>query len=179
MRKLIATMNMSLDGFCDHENGIADDEIHEHYTDLLRSADVAIYGRKTFELMKYWKTVVENPTGTKADDDFAAAMDAIHKIVYSRTLDKTDWKSAELRRELAKDEILGLKKQSGKNILVGSPSLILQLGKLGVVDEYQISIQPTVIGSGSVRLCFFIPRSLCDLTWARIARRASTKYRPG
>ena len=148
MRKLIAAMNMSLDGFCDHDRMTADDEIHHHYTDLLRAADTAIYGRKTYELMTYWKTVLENPTGNKANDDFASAMDEIHKIVYSRTLDKTDWKTAELKRELIKDEIVELKQQPGKNILVGSPSMIVQLGNLGLVDEYQISVHPTVVGSG-------------------------------
>lgn len=146
MRKLIAAMNMTLDGFCDHDKMSADDEIHRHYTELLRSADTAIYGRKTFELMKYWQTVVENPTGNKANDDFAAAMDGIHKIVYSRTIEKTDWKTAELKSELVKDKILELKQQPGKNILVGSPSLIIQLGNLGLVDEY--CINPTVVGSG-------------------------------
>jgi dihydrofolate reductase len=66
MRKLIAAINMTLDGFCDHTSGIADDETHAHYTELLRSGDVILYGRKTFELMEYWKSVLANPTGNKA-----------------------------------------------------------------------------------------------------------------
>ena len=74
MRKLIAAINMTLDGFCDHTSGIADDETHAHYTELLRSGDVILYGRKTFELMEYWKSVLANPTGNKASDDFAAAI---------------------------------------------------------------------------------------------------------
>ena len=148
MRRLIAAMNMTLDGFCDHTVMIADDEIHDHYSDLLRSADTVIYGRKTFQLMEYWKSVVENPTGNKASDDFAAAIDDIQKIVYSRTLKSVDWKSTELRTEIVKEEILDLKQQAGRDILVGSPSLILALGQLGVIDEYQLGVQPTVIGSG-------------------------------
>ena len=141
-------MNMTLDGFCDHTVMNADDEIHQHYTELLRSADTLIYGRKTFQLMEYWRSVVENPTGNKATDDFAMTIDGCTKIVYSRTLESIDWKRTELKRQIDKDELLGLKEQSGKDILVGSPSLIVQLANLGIVDEFQFSIHPTVVGSG-------------------------------
>ena len=75
MAKLIAAMNMTLDGYCDHTAMIADDEIHDHYTDLLRSGGAVIYGRKTFQLMEYWKSVLENPTGNKSMDEFAEAID--------------------------------------------------------------------------------------------------------
>jgi len=148
MVKLIAAMNMTLDGFCDHTAMGADDEIHRHYTELLRDADTAIYGRKTFELMEFWPTLVANPSGNKAMDDFAVAMDEIHKIVYSRTLEKVEWKTAELRREIVKDEIIELKQRSCKDIFAGSPSLIVQLGNLGLIDEYQIAIHPAIVGSG-------------------------------
>ena len=148
MRKLIAAMNMTLDGYCDHTEMIADDEIHRHYTALLRSADTIIYGRKTFQLMEYWKSVVENPTGNKASDDFADAIDNIQKIVYTRTLKSVDWRNTELKREIVKEEILELKEQADKDILVGSPSLIKAMAKLELVDEFQLGIQPTVIGSG-------------------------------
>lgn len=63
MAKLIAAMNMTLDGFCDHDKMIADDEIHRHYTELLRDADTVIYGRKTFQLMEFWPTLLQNPSG--------------------------------------------------------------------------------------------------------------------
>jgi len=148
MAKLIAAMNMTLDGYCDHTAMIADDEIHDHYTDLLRSGGAVIYGRKTFQLMEYWKSVLENPTGNKSMDEFAAAIDNIPKIVYSRTLESVDWKNTELKREIVKEEILELKEHAAKDIFVGSPSLIVALGNLGLVDEYQLGIQPTVLGSG-------------------------------
>jgi dihydrofolate reductase len=148
MQKLIAAMNMTLDGFCDHTAMIADDEIHEHYTALIQNADALIYGRITYQLMTYWKSIAENPTGNKADDDFATAIDNVSKIVYSRTLENVDWKNTELKREIVRDEILELKGQAGKPIFVGSPSLIVALGKLDVIDEYQINVQPTVAGSG-------------------------------
>ena len=148
MGKLIAAMNMTLDGYCDHTSMTADDEIHEHYTQLLRGADAIIYGRKTFALMEFWPTLVANPSGNKAMDEFAVVMDEIHKIVYSRTLDKVEWKTAELRREVISNEIIDLKNQDGKNILAGSPSMIVQLANLRLIDEYQIAIQPTILGSG-------------------------------
>lgn len=81
-------------------------------------------------------------------DEFAVTIDNISKIVYSRTLENVDWKNTELKRELVKEEILELKQQTGKNILVGSPSLIVALTQLGLVDEYQLAVQPTVLGSG-------------------------------
>ena len=148
MRQLIAAMNMTLDGFCDHDKMSADDEIHDHYTELLRGAGAVIYGRKTFELMEFWPTLLKNPSGNAAMDEFAMAIDEVHKIVYSRTLEKVEWKTAELKRELIKDEIVELKQQPGKPIFVGSPSMIVQLGNLGLIDEYQLGIHPTVVGSG-------------------------------
>ena len=141
-------MNMTLDGFCDHTSMSADDEIHQHYTDLLRSGDAVLYGRKTYQLMEFWKSIVENPTGNPAMDDFAAAIEDIQKIVYSRTLEGVDWKNTELRRELVKDEILELKQQPGRDIFVGSPGMIIATAKLGLVDELQLAIHPTVVGSG-------------------------------
>ena len=148
MRKLIAAMNMTLDGFCDHTAMIADDEIHQHYSELLRSADTIIYGRITYQLMEYWRSVVENPTGNKSTDDFAVTIDNISKIVFSRTLENVDWKNTELKNEIVKEEVLELKQQAGKNILVGSPSLIVALTQLDLIDEYQLVVHPVVLGSG-------------------------------
>ena len=140
---------MTLDGFCDHTAMMADDEIHQHYNDLLSGADTLIYGRITYQLMEsYWPTVVKNPTGNKPMDEFAVLIDNISKIVYSRTLTNVDWKNTELKNELSKEEVLELKQQPGKDILVGSPSLIVALTQLGLVDEYQLGVQPTVVGSG-------------------------------
>lgn len=148
MRKLIAAMNMTLDGFCDHTAMIADDEIHQHYSELLSNADIVLYGRITFQLMEYWESVVKNPTGNKSTDEFAVAIENISKVVFSRTLKNVAWKNTTLKKEVIKEEILELKQQEGKNILVGSPSLIVALTQLGLIDEYQLGVQPTVIGSG-------------------------------
>lgn len=148
MRKLIAAINMTLDGFCDHTAIIPDDEIHQHYADLLSKGDTVLYGRITYQLMEYWQAVVENPTGNKATDEFAVIMDNIPKIVFSRTLRNVDWKSATLAKEDLQEEVLKLRQQSGKDILVGSRSLIIQLMDLNLIDEFQLCVHPVVAGSG-------------------------------
>jgi dihydrofolate reductase len=152
MRRLIAAMNMTLDGFCDHTAMIADEEIHQHYTDLLNSAGTLLYGRITYQLMEsYWPTVVKNPTGNKPMDEFAIAIDNISKIVFSRTLQHVDWKNTILKKEIIKEEVLALKQSpngGSKPILAGSPGLIVALTQLGLIDEYQIGVQPTIVGSG-------------------------------
>lgn len=151
MRKLIAAMNMTFDGFCDHTAMIADDEIHQHYSELLHSAGAILYGRITYQLMEYWPTVLKNPTGNKAMDDFAATIDDIPKIVFSDTLKTIEWKSARLAKQGIKEEVLELKKSrhgDNKDILVGSPSLIVQCMNLNLIDEYQLSVQPTIAGKG-------------------------------
>jgi dihydrofolate reductase len=149
MRKLIAAINMSLDGYCGHTAMIADDELHQHYTDLLNSGDTILYGRITYQLMEsYWPHVVENPTGNKANDEFAVSIDNISKIVFSRTLKTLNWRSARLSTKSLKEEVLDLKAKPGKDMFVGSPSLIAASLNLGLVDEFQIAIHPVILGGG-------------------------------
>ena len=139
---------MTLDGFCDHKAVIADDELHQHYADLLSNADAVLYGRIAYQLMEYWPTVVKNPTGNKVMDEFALVMDRIPKIVFSNTLKSLEWESAKLATKDFKEEILELKQQSGKDILVGSPSLIVEATQLGLIDEYQLCVHPVILGNG-------------------------------
>ncbi len=151
MKKVIAAINMTIDGYCDHTSGIPDEEVHQHYADLLRSADSILYGRITYQLMEYWRTVLENPTGEKAMDDFAVAIDNTPKIVFSRTMKSVDWKSARLATQDLEKEVLELKQSrnnEGKDIFVGSPSLIVELTKLNLIDEYQLCVHPVIAGSG-------------------------------
>lgn len=152
MRKLIAAINMTLDGFCDHTAGIADEEIHQHYNEILRNADTLIFGRITYQLMEsYWPSVVKNSTGNKPMDEFAVLIDNISKIVFSHTLESVEWKNTKLKKEGIKEEVLKLMQSrngGSKNILVGSPGLIAALTQLGLIDEYQICVQPIILGSG-------------------------------
>lgn len=148
MRKLIAGINMTLDGVCDHTAVNPDDEVHDYYTALLSSGDTILYGRTTYRLMEYWREVLENPTGNKATDDFAVIMDSISKVVFSRTLDTVDWKTARIATKSLEEEILELKQQPGKDLFVGSPGLIVQALNLGLVDELQLMTHPVIAGKG-------------------------------
>lgn len=148
MRKIIAAINMTIDGICDHTAGIADEEIHEHYAELISKADSILYGRITFQLMEYWRNLLVNPSGEKSMDDFAIAINKIPKIVFSKTLQNVDWKTAKLAERSLEEEVVALKEQIGKDILIGSRSLIIQLIKLNLVDELQLCIQPVLQGSG-------------------------------
>jgi len=148
MRKLIAAINMTLDGIFDHTAGIPDDEIHQHYTDLLSSADTILYGRITYQLMEYWRTLLEKPSDEKSMNDFAIAIDKIPKIVFSHTLKNVEWETAKLADRDIEEEVLELKQQSGKDILVGSRSLIIQLMNLNLLDEFQLCIHPVIAGTG-------------------------------
>jgi dihydrofolate reductase len=148
MRKIIAAINMTLDGVYDHTVILPDEEIHQHYTELLSNAGAILYGRITYQLMQFWQTLVINPSGEKSMDDFAMAIDKIPKIVFSHELKNTEWDSARLSNQPIEEEVLALKQQSGKDILVGSRSLIIQLMKLNLIDEYQFCVHPLIAGTG-------------------------------
>ena len=148
MRKVIAAINMTLDGFCDHTYGIADDELHQHYSDLLRSAGVILYGRITYQLMEFWPTVLKNPTDNEALNEFALIMDRTPKLVFSNTLKNVTWESAKVTNRNLEEVISELRQQPGKDIFVGSPSLIVQCTNLNLIDEYQLCIHPVIAGTG-------------------------------
>ena len=149
MRKVIASINMTLDGFCDHQAVIADDELHENANELLISADTILFGRITYQLMESgWKPIVKNPTGNKPMDEFSILIENINKIVFSKTLKNVDWRNATLATGSVIEEVLKLKQQTGKAILVGGPSLIVTLMQLNLIDEYQFCVQPIILGKG-------------------------------
>jgi dihydrofolate reductase len=148
MRKIIAAFNMTLDGNCDHTAGIPDEEIHQHYTALLGQGDAILYGRTTYQLMEFWRTLLDNPSEEESMNDFAMAINKIPKIVFSHTLENVEWKSATVAKRDLKEEVLALRQQSGKDIFVGSRSLIIQLMNLNLIDELQLCIQPVVAGNG-------------------------------
>jgi dihydrofolate reductase len=151
MRKLIYAINLTLDGCCDHTKGIADEELHEYYAQLLGNADTFVYGRKTYDLMvPFWPDMAKDNSGpTKEMNDFAQAFESIKEIVvFSKSMDKVDQKNARIVRKDLKNEILKLKKQEGKAILTGGVDIPAQLIQLDLVDEYLFVIQPIVVGEG-------------------------------
>ena len=148
MRKVIAAINTTIDGILDHTAGIPDEAIHQHYAELLENAGVILYGRITYELMQFWQSLLDNPSGEKTMDDFAVAIDRVPKIVFSSQLESTNWETATLATKPLEELIQTLKQESGKDILVGSRSLIIQLLNLNLIDEFQLCIHPVIAGKG-------------------------------
>lgn len=142
-------INITLDGGCDHTNMIADDELHEYFTGLLRNADIEIFGRNTYHLMyPYWHDVAMNQSETKATNDFARTFDAIPKIVFSATLKSVEWNNTTLLRSNLQEEVVKLKQQPGKGISIGSISIASQLTRLGLIDEYHFVVHPIIARKG-------------------------------
>jgi len=149
MRNVIFAINITLDGCCDHTKMIADEEMLEHYAQLLGEADLLVYGRKTYQLMvPYWPDIAKNHSGTKAEIEFARTFDAINKVVFSQSLGSAEGKNTRIVRTKLQDEILKLKEEPGRNIWVGGVAIPTQLIELGLVDEYRFVVQPIVAGEG-------------------------------
>lgn len=149
MRNLIYAINISLDGCCDHTKTFADAELLEHYTQLLRETDLQVFGRKTYQLMvPYWPDVAKDPSATKAEKEFAQTFDRLPKIVFSRSFGSADDKNTRIIRGNLHDEILKLKQEPGKSILVGGVSIPSQLIELGLVDEFRFVVGPILAGEG-------------------------------
>ena len=149
MRNVIFAINITLDGCVDHTKQFVDEETLEYFTQLTREVDLQVFGRKTYELMvPYWPEVLKSQSETKADTEFARAFDSLNKIVFSRSLDGAEDKNTRIVRTNLRDEILKLKQEQGKNILVGGVSVPSQLIELGLVDEYRFVVGPIVAGEG-------------------------------
>ena len=115
MRKVIFAINITLDGYCGHESVVADDELHEYFTDLLRESGVEIFGRNTYHLMyPYWHEVAVNQSETEATNEFARIFDSVPKVVFSTTLKSVEWNNTTLLHSNLREEIMKLKGQPGK-----------------------------------------------------------------
>jgi dihydrofolate reductase len=149
MRNVIYAINITLDGCCDHTKFNPDEEVLEHYTHLLRDFDLLVYGRKTYQLMvPYWPDIAKNQSETKADIEFAQAFDSKKLVVFSRSLASAEDKNTRIVRTNLHDEILKLKQEPGKNILVGGVDIPSQLMQLDLVDEYRFVVMPIIAGEG-------------------------------
>jgi len=149
MRNVIFAINITIDGCCDHTKMIADEEIHEYFTLLMRDVDLLVFGRKTYQLMvPYWPDVAKSQSETKATNEFAQTFDSINKIVFSQSLDSAEGINTRIVRTNLRDEIVKLKQEQGKNILIGGVTVPSQLIELGLVDEYHFVVQPIVAGEG-------------------------------
>ena len=150
MRNVIYAINITLDGCIDHTKFNPAEDLLEHYTRLLRDdAGVLVYGRKTYQLMvPYWPDIAKSQSETKADIEFAQTFVSKKKIVFSRSLASAEDENTRIVRTNLRDEILKLKKEQGKDILVGGVDVPSQLMELGLIDEYRFVVMPTIAGEG-------------------------------
>jgi dihydrofolate reductase len=149
MRNVIFAINTTLDGCVDHTKQIGDEETHEYFTQLMRDVDLLVFGRKTYQLMvPFWPEVAKSQSMTRASNEFARTFDSINKIVFSRSLDSAEDRSTRIIHTNLHGEILKLKQEQGKNILLGGVSIPSQLMELGLVDEYRFVVAPIVAGEG-------------------------------
>ncbi len=151
MRKIIVSNYITLDGFFAGPGGeidwfVWDDQMAQYSKDLLDSIDTILFGRVTYELMAgYW------PTAAAGAEDaiITAAMNDLPKMVFSRTLDKADWKNTRLVKEMAKDQILEMKQQPGKDMAIfGSGSIVSAFTQWGLIDDYRLLVNPVILGRG-------------------------------
>jgi len=149
MRKIIFAINTTINGSVDHTVGIADDELHNFYTDLLNSVDVVLMGRKTYQLMEsFWPVANKDPHSTKSILRFADKYNSSKKIVFSETLKEVKWQNSQLADRNLQEIISELKNQDGKNISAGSLSIAQQLLKLDLIDEFWIAVHPIIAEKG-------------------------------
>jgi len=149
MRKLVFSINVSLDGFADHTVAIADDELHEFFTAQLNTIDTALFGRVTYQMMaNYWPLAPKDPKSSKSIIEFANKFNAMPKIVFSRTLQNVSWNNTRLIKEDMVREVERLKQENGGSLDIGGISTIQTFMKLKLVDECWLLVHPVIAGKG-------------------------------
>lgn len=148
MRPLRYSINVTLDGCCDHRTGITDEELHRYWAEKLAQADALLFGRVTYEMMEAaWRPSMRTAAMPDWTEPFARTIDAAKKYVVSSTLDHVDWNAELLRGDLGK-AVQQLKQASGTGLFVGGVTLPLALAELGLIDEYEFVLHPRIAGHG-------------------------------
>jgi dihydrofolate reductase len=153
MRPLRYSINVTLDGCCDHRAIPADEELHRHATENIARADALLFGRVTYEMMEEaWR--LPSPTGARPEwmadwmEPFGRTIHAAKKYVVSGTLDKVDWNAELVRGDNLEKAVRELKREPGKGLFVGGVTLPLALAELGLIDEYEFVVHPRLAGHG-------------------------------
>jgi dihydrofolate reductase len=148
MRPLRYSINVTLDGCSDHREGIADEDIHRHAMENIAQADALLFGRVTYQMMEEaWRLATRTVVMPEWTEPFARTIDAAKKYVVSSTLDRVDWNAELVRGDLEK-AVQQLKREPGNGLFVGGVKLPLALAELGLIDEYEFVVQPSVVGHG-------------------------------
>ncbi len=155
MRPLRYSINVTLDGCCDHRAMVPDEDLHRHAVENLDRADALLFGRVTYEMMEAaWRPPAR--TGERPErpdwmedwmEPFARTIDAAKKYVVSSTLHRVDWNAELVRGDLGQ-AVQQLKRESGKGLFVGGVQLPLALAEMGLIDEYEFVVQPRLVGHG-------------------------------
>jgi dihydrofolate reductase len=167
MRKIIVSNLVSLDGYFEGPNGELDwftveDEFFAYAKEMLNSMDYILFGRKTYQMMaSYWTT----PEAKLDDPVIAGKMNALPKIIFSKTLDKVEWENSSLIKNNIKETVLKLKEQPGKDmVILGSGSIVSAFTQMGIIDEYRIIINPVILGQGKLHFSGSLDRKILKLT---------------
>ncbi len=148
MRPLRYSINVTLDGCCDHRAIIPDEGLHRHAEEIIAQADALLFGRVTYEMMEAaWRPSVRTEAMPDWTEPFARTIDAAKKYVVSSTLDRVDWNAELVRGDLGK-AVQRLKRESGNGLYVGGVKLPLALTELGLIDEYEFVVHPRLAGHG-------------------------------
>jgi dihydrofolate reductase len=148
MRPLRYSINVTLDGCCDHRVGVPDEELHRHAAEILAQADALLFGRVTYEMMEAaWRHPATGESRPAWMEPFARAIGAAKKYVVSSTLGSVDW-NAELLRGDLKEDVQRLKREPGKGLFVGGVMLPQTLAEMGLIDEYEFIVHPALAGHG-------------------------------
>ena len=148
MRPLRYSINVTLDGCCDHREGIADEDLHRHAAENIAQADALLFGRVTYEMMESaWRLPEQKGAMPDWTEPFARTIDAAKKYVVSSTLDRVDWNAELVRGDLG-EAVQQLKREPGKGLATGGVQLPQALAELGLIDEYEFVVHPRVAGHG-------------------------------
>jgi dihydrofolate reductase len=148
MRPLRYSINVTLDGCCDHRGIVPDEELHRHATENLAAADALLFGRVTYQMMEAaWRQPVPEGVWPDWTKPFARTIDEARKYVVSSTLERVDWNAQLVRGDL-REAVQQLKQEPGRGLFVGGVTLPLALAELGLIDEYELVVHPVVAGHG-------------------------------
>jgi dihydrofolate reductase len=155
MRKLVLFMHLSLDGFAADANGgldwiSYDSDLQQYNEGIVATVGSPVYGRLTYELMAgYWPTVLDDRDASEHSKEHAQWVDKATKIVFSRTMKKAEWNNTIVINDNITEEINRLKQQPGKDLVIfGSPGLAHSFMELDLIDEYQLTLNPVLLGNG-------------------------------
>jgi dihydrofolate reductase len=181
MGLLTFALNVTLDGCCDHREGVADEELHDYFTQLMDDAGAMLFGRTTYELMEdHWPAVARDEKAERSMREWALKLEAKTKYVVSATRRDFPWSNTVRVEGELSEAVSRLKRETPRGVLVGSPQLSAALEQLGLIDEYRIVVHPVIAGHGPILFAGVERRRLLELLETRRLKSGAMAmhYRP-